>query len=105
MAEIKHSHERADDALANNVTYQRSLYAYDFAIPYISGKKVADIGCGLAYGTGLMAAHAAEITGVDYDAETIESNKKKFSDVKNLQFLQSSVPPLPLENSSVDVVT
>ncbi|MGI8892949.1 MAG: methyltransferase domain-containing protein [Bacteroidia bacterium] len=105
MAEIKHSHERADDALANNVTYQRCLYAYDFAIPYISGKKVLDIGCGLAYGTSLMAAHAANITGFDYDNETIEANKIKYRDIPNLHFVQSIVPPLALESNSVDVVT
>jgi SAM-dependent methyltransferase len=105
MAEIKHSHERADDSLANNVTYQRCLYAYDFAIPYIAGKKVVDIGCGLAYGTSLMAAHADRITGIDYDQQTIEANKIRYKHITNLDFLRSAVPPLALEDNSVDVVT
>jgi 2-polyprenyl-3-methyl-5-hydroxy-6-metoxy-1,4-benzoquinol methylase len=105
MAEIKHSHERADEALANNVTYQRCLYAYDFATSYISGKKVVDVGCGLAYGTSLMASHAEHITGIDYDQETIAANKTRYKDIPNLHFLQSAVPPLALENNTVDVVT
>ena len=105
MTEIRHSHERADDAQANNVTYQRCLYAYDFAIPYITGKKVADIGCGLAYGTSLMAAYADHITGVDYDKNTIEANKKRYSAITNIDFIQSSVPPLSFKDSSFDVVT
>ena len=105
MADIKHSHERADDSMANNVTYQRCLYAYDFAVPYIKDKKVADVGCGLAYGTSLMATHASEITGIDYDSDTIATNKNRYRQIVNLDFIQSSVPPLPLANNSIDVVT
>lgn len=105
MAEIKHSHERADEAQANNVTYQRCLYAYDFAIPYITGKKVVDIGCGFGYGTSLMAAYADHITGVDYDAATIEANKIRYQHIHNISFVQSSVPPVAFADSSIDVVT
>lgn len=105
MAEIKQSHERADDTLANNVTYQRCLYAYDFAIPYITGKNVVDIGCGLGYGTSLMAAYADRITGVDYDGATIEANKIKHKKIPNIDFVQSSVPPVAFADNSVDVVT
>ena len=99
------SHERAHHDEANNVTYQRCQYAYEFAKPYISGKKVLDVGCGLAYGTALMAQSAASITGLDYDQETIDDNRKRFADIHNLEFKQAVIPPLPLEDGSYDVVT
>jgi ubiquinone/menaquinone biosynthesis C-methylase UbiE len=99
------SHERAHDDDANNVTYQRCQFAYEHATPLIKGKSVLDVGCGNAYGTALMAREASEITGIDYDAGTVEENKKRFSEIKNLKFIQGAVPPLPLKDSSYDVVT
>ncbi len=99
------SHERAHHDEANNVTYQRCQFAYEYAVPVIAGKKVLDVGCGLAYGTALMADSAASITGIDYDAETVESNKKRFAEKKNLQFRQAAIPPLPFDNHSFDVIT
>lgn len=99
------SHERAQHDEANNVTYQRCQYAYEYAVPFIRGKKVLDIGCGLAYGTSLMAEQAAEITGFDYDASTVNENKIRYNEIKNLNFIRGSVPPLPIEDKSYDVVT
>ena len=99
------SHERAHQDEANNVTYQRCQYAYEFAIPFISGKEVLDVGCGLAYGTAEMAKSAKMITGIDYDAETVESNKKRYASIGNLSFSQGNVPPLPFPDQSFDVVT
>ncbi len=99
------SHERAHHDDSNNVTYQRCQFAYEFAVPYIRGKKVLDVGCGLAYGTSLMAADAAEITGVDYDQQTVEENKTRYRDIPNLNFRQGAVPPLPVADASYDVVT
>lgn len=99
------SHERAHHDEANNVTYQRCQYAYEFAKPFIAGQKVLDVGCGLAYGTALMAESAASITGLDYDKETIEENRKQYSSIKNLDFSQAIIPPLPMPDNSYDVIT
>jgi ubiquinone/menaquinone biosynthesis C-methylase UbiE len=99
------SHERAYQDDANNVTYQRCQYAYEFAKPFIAGKKVLDVGCGLAYGTALMAESASSITGIDYDQETIDENRKRYHSVSNLLFNQGSIPPLPFEDHSFDVIT
>jgi ubiquinone/menaquinone biosynthesis C-methylase UbiE len=99
------SHERAHHDDANNVTYQRCQYAYEFAKPFITGKKVLDVGCGLAYGTALMAKDADMITGLDYDKETIEQNKNEYKAISNLNFQQASIPPLPFEDATYDVIT
>jgi ubiquinone/menaquinone biosynthesis C-methylase UbiE len=99
------SHERAHHDDANNVTYQRCQFAYEYALPIISGKKVLDVGCGLAYGTSLMAGSAFSITGIDYDESTVSDNRKRYSDIKNLEFIQSAIPPLPFADNSFDVIT
>jgi ubiquinone/menaquinone biosynthesis C-methylase UbiE len=99
------SHERAHHDEANNVTYQRCQFAYEFANPLIAGKKVLDVGCGLAYGTALMAASASTITGVDYDQKTVDENIDRYKSITNLSFKQGVIPPLPFEDQSFDVIT
>ena len=99
------SHERAHHDEANNVTYQRCQFAYEFAKPLISGKKVLDVGCGLAYGTALMAETAFSIMGIDYDESTITENIKRYNTTPNLKFRQAEIPPLPFADQSFDVVT
>lgn len=99
------THERAHHDEANNVTYQRCQFAYEFAVPYITGKQVLDVGCGNAYGTALMAKSAANIVGLDYDATTVADNTSRYADVANLSFQQSVIPPLPFGDNSFDVIT
>ena len=99
------SHERAHHDEANNVTYQRCQFAYEFAKPFITGEKVLDVGCGLAYGTALMAERASTITGMDYDLQTLEDNRKRYNTISNLDFKQAIIPPLPFADQSYDVIT
>ena len=99
------SHERASRDEINNVTYQRCQFAYEYALDHVKGKKVLDLGCGLAYGTAQMATAASDVTAVDYDAETISSNQQHYKSQGNLKFIQGAVPPLPFADDSFEVVT
>lgn len=99
------THERAHQDEANNVTYQRCQFAYEFALPWIEGKDVLDVGCGNAYGTALMAAKARSIQGLDYDSETVAQNQQRYASITTLSFKQGAVPPLPFPDSTFDVVT
>ena len=99
------THERAQHDIANNVTYQRCMFAYEFAVPFIIGKKVLDVGCGRGYGTALMAASAAEITGLDYDLVTVEDNTNRYASVRNISFKHAVIPPLPFPDNTFDVIT
>src|SRR5215210_751186 len=99
------SHERALRDEANNVTYQRCQYAYEWCVPFITGKKVLDTGCGLGYGPEYMSAYATEVVGIDYDKEVIEEDRITYADKKNISFVQGAIPPLPFPDNSFDVVT
>ena len=64
-----------------------------------------DIGCGLAYGTDFMAEYAADITGIDYDQDTVNENKAAYKDKLNLHFERGTVPPIQAEENTFDVIT
>lgn len=99
------THERAQYDEVNNVTYQRCQYAYEFAVPFITGKAVLDVGCGRGYGTELMAKYASVITGLDYDQDTVDDNSRRLKNVHNVRFIRAAIPPLPFEDQSFDVIT
>ena len=90
---------------ANNVTYQRCRFAYEFAVPYITGKDVLDVGCGNAYGTALMRVRPGTYKGVDYDARPRwPITRSVTSSITNLSFRRERCRPC-LSDQSFDVVT
>lgn len=97
--------ERPSFEDSNNVTVQRCFFAYEFAINYIKDKVIADIGCADGYGTTFLADYAKEVTGVDYNEETLIIAKEKHKHKGNLSFKQSVIPPLPFANESLDAIT
>lgn len=97
--------ERPSFEDSNNVTVQRCFFAYEHAIPFVKDKVIADIGCADGYGTTYLADYAKSATGVDYSAETVALASQKHKHKSHLNFVQSSVPPLPFNDESLDVVT
>ncbi|MFN4083460.1 MAG: class I SAM-dependent methyltransferase [Bacteroidia bacterium] len=97
--------ERPSFEDSNNVTVQRCFFAYEFAKPFIENKIIADIGCADGYGTTYLADFAKEATGVDYSETTLKKARQKHGHKSNLSFKQGSVPPLPFNDESLDVVT
>ena len=97
--------ERPSFEDSNNVTVQRCFFAYEFAREFIQGKVSADIGCADGYGTQYLADYANTITGVDYSEATLAIAREKHKAKTNLTFKSGSVPPIPLADESVDVVT
>ena len=100
-----HDRERPSFEDSNNVTVQRCFFAYEFARDFVKGKNTADIGCADGYGTQYLADYTHTTVGVDYSEATLVEARKKHAAKTNLTFKSSSVPPLPLESESLDVVT
>ncbi len=97
--------ERPSFEDSNNVTVQRCFFAYEFAKDFVQGKVTADIGCADGYGTQYLADFTQATVGVDYSEETVAEARKKHADKINLTFKSGSVPPIPLESESVEVLT
>jgi ubiquinone/menaquinone biosynthesis C-methylase UbiE len=97
--------ERPSFEDSNNVTVQRCFFAYEIAKDYVNGKHTGDIGCADGYGTQYLADYTQSTIGVDYSETTLEVARKKHAAKTNLTFKAGSVPPLPLQSESMDVVT
>lgn len=69
----------------------------------ISGKTVADIGCGNGALLRELAPLAGAVVGLDVSHGILERARALHSGVENSAFLQLTGPQLPLENQSVDV--
>ena len=61
-----------------NVTYQESLFAYDFARQRARGKRVLDVGSGEGYGVAYLAERAAEVVGLDMNQGAITQAQQKY---------------------------
>jgi SAM-dependent methyltransferase len=86
---------------SENYWFRRHEVAYEFAVPFVTGRCVLEVGCGEGYGTALLAASADRILGVDYDALTAAHATATYPQAR---FVRANLAALPVPSSSVDVV-
>lgn len=94
--------ERLETHVTGDVMFEH-LHRYALALAYVTGKKVVDIACGEGYGSYLLAAKAASVTGIDIDSTVIQEASGRYKK-DNLQFLAGSVTAIPLADQSTDMV-
>lgn len=83
----------------------RHLAAYHLVAPFIAGKRVLEAGCGEGYGAALMAASAAHVLGVDYDAPALELARARHR-LPNLEYRTVDLLDLARQQpGEFDVVT
>ena len=71
---------------------------YQFALPFVQGKRVIDVGCSNGYGAELLAGHGAqEVTGVDYNPEVVAEARQRTARLPNLAFHVADCFNLPAE--------
>lgn len=76
---------------------------YRWARQFAAGKRVVDVACGEGYGSDLLAAVAQDVLGVDIDAATVESARRRYGRA-NLDFRTGSVTAIPVADASVDLL-
>lgn len=88
-----------------NVTYQESLFAYDFARQRAVGKIVLDVGSGEGYGVAFLAEQAQEVVGLDPHAGAVDRARQKYQ-AENTTFMVGTLdtPPVELKSKHFDVV-
>jgi ubiquinone/menaquinone biosynthesis C-methylase UbiE/FtsZ-binding cell division protein ZapB len=96
--------ERFVPQIDGNIKYEH-LHRYALAIELAKGRSVLDIASGEGYGSALLANHAASVTGVDIDVESVDHARVQYGHFANLNFLVGSCDAIPLADSSIDLVT
>jgi len=94
--------ERLETFVFNENTIEH-LHRYAIATELAAGKTVLDIASGEGYGSNMMAAVAAEVVGVDIDAETIADAQSKYISA-NISFKTGSADIIPCESNYFDLV-
>src|SRR5687767_1435041 len=85
--------------LADRLLHARHLAAYEWALPYVAGRRTLEIGVNRGYGSRLLAREASFFVGVDYDF-TLASQAR--TETKTV--LQANGQSLPFRDNSMDVV-
>ncbi|MBI3955301.1 class I SAM-dependent methyltransferase [Candidatus Gottesmanbacteria bacterium] len=68
------------------------LARYKFVARLLTGKKkVLEIGCGDAPGTPIVAQFVEKVFAIDVDDRLIDSNKKRLSKIKNIEFRKMNI--------------
>jgi SAM-dependent methyltransferase len=80
------------------------LRRYEFALTYCADREVLDAGCGVGYGSALLAEHARSVVGVDRSAEAIEYARGRYAQ-SNLEFRTADLLELDEAAESFDTVT
>lgn len=98
------SPERLDPRLApGSLTHAEHVARYRWIAPLAGGRDVLDAGCGVGYGSAMLAAAGARsVTGVDaFAAAVLEAREQ---DRHGASFLVGDLCDLTLDDDSVDLV-
>jgi SAM-dependent methyltransferase len=84
-----------------NYWFRRHEIAYFFALPFVAGRLVLEVGCGEGYGTDLLAGSAAQVVGIDYDALAAAHAAARYP---RARFVRANLAALPVRSETVDVL-
>jgi O-antigen biosynthesis protein len=79
------------------------VHRYAAVTELVRGKHVLDIACGEGYGSYLLAAAAASVSGVDIDTDSVDHARRQYQR-DNLQYMAGSCQKIPIADASVEVV-
>src|SRR5438105_2987107 len=87
----------------STIAYEH-LHRYAFASTLVEGKRVLDLASGEGYGSNMLAASAATVTGIDIDESVVRHAAGKYGR-KNLQFIPGSITAVPIpDDHSFDAI-
>jgi len=78
------------DVPAENYWYRRHLVIYEWIARRVAGQRVLDMACGEGYGSGVLAASAAGVVGLDANPEAHEHARLRYRR-ENLSFARGLV--------------
>ncbi len=105
MKRLVFTGERLIPGLKNSTfMYGEHILRYLFASQFVRGKVVADVGCGVGYGSKILAENGAKIVyGVDNSEEAINYATLHYNH-KKIKYEVADVSFLNIHSQSVDIV-
>ncbi|MCB1018717.1 MAG: class I SAM-dependent methyltransferase, partial [Acidobacteria bacterium] len=76
---------------------------YRFAELLASGRSVLDAGCGVGYGSEILAQKATQVYAIDLAFDAVADGARTYPD-SGVRFVQGSCARLPFADASLDVV-
>jgi SAM-dependent methyltransferase len=102
LVQLTFTNERLIPGIHDVSLFKEHEDRYNFVTPFVKGKSVVDIACGIGMGTQLLRdAGASQVIGVDKDASAVDYAREEYPDCI---FVKSDAQDLPLENSSADII-
>jgi SAM-dependent methyltransferase len=97
--------ERAIPGETEAGTMAFHLARYSWSLQYCVGKRVLDAGCGVGYGSRILASVASEVVGIDYSQSAIERARAEHGGAAPaLQFDVRDLHDVPYPGAPYDVV-
>ncbi|WEK40934.1 MAG: methyltransferase domain-containing protein [Candidatus Brevundimonas colombiensis] len=95
--------ERYDLSVSGRIQYEH-FHRYAFAGERVSGLNVLDIASGEGYGSAMLAARAAKVSGVDIDAEAVASANIRYGRSGVLEYQVGDAHAIPFGDQTFDAV-
>lgn len=80
------------------------LAPYHYALPYVNGKEVLEVGCNWGYGSHLMAGRARRVVGLDVSHESVDYGSRRFAKANLQLMVHDANQPFPFPDETFDVV-
>lgn len=80
------------------------LAPYRYALPYVTGKEVLEVGCNWGYGSHLFSQQARLAVGIDVNREFVEYGSKRFARNNLRLLIHDANQPFPFPDGNFDVV-
>jgi ubiquinone/menaquinone biosynthesis C-methylase UbiE len=102
----RESAERYDPQLAEGTIVAAEHQArYRWAATAAADKEVLDAGCGVGYGSAMLAdAGARSVVGIDVDHAAVADASSRYGNRDEVEFIQGDLRNLPFDDSSFDLV-
>jgi SAM-dependent methyltransferase len=103
-ASVTWDDERTHPETPDQGTFQHHLARYEFALRQMRrGEAVLDTGCGVGYGTFMLAKKARETLGVDYSMPALARARERYA-APHLSYARMDCQRLALRSGSFDLV-
>ncbi|EOM76297.1 3-demethylubiquinone-9 3-O-methyltransferase [Rhodococcus rhodnii LMG 5362] len=84
-----------------NYWFRRHEVVYEVLATRCAGRVVLEAGPGEGYGADMIANHAAEVVGVDYDESAVDHIRRRYPRVS---MVHGNLAALPMDDESIDTV-